>query len=320
MGSNDGTPSEVLRFQRDTLGCSVLCLTDHVEYMNAGEFTRVMDRLEAQEDESHVPIYGVEWAGGPAHDTNFLAVDRSTMDRLRIPLLVHRDLRTLYVTIRRDFPASSVTAVRHMHGRSDSEFGISGSRMAETFDPEVEWAMEAMQTRGNFLLDHGIGGIPRFPNSFLDAGCSVGVVGGSDHSRGAGVNPFCLTGFWVRELSAAGVFEALRARKTICSAGGKIALQATLDGAALGEEVTTSPPVAIRAHASSALGVRQMVLLRDGEPVARRDVDGQITRTELLDGHPPRGRHWYCITAAGPGRNPESSVLAHTSPLFVTVG
>ena len=318
MGCNDGLPQEVLRYQRNILGCRVLCLTDHVEYMSSAEFTHVMDCIEREADSGHIPLYGIEWARYPAHHTNFFARDREVFDRLRTLFFAHDHLTPLCAAIKKELPPASVVAIRHMHGENDDEFGVSGSRVTETHDPEVEWAMEGMQTRGNMMLDPPRS-IPRFPSNFLDAGCQIGIIAGSDHSRGSGPNSFCLTGFWVKEPTAAGVFEAIRSRKTFGVASGKIAMYATLDGVPMGERVAVSSPVRVVAHVSSARGVRRVCLIRDGEVLEWQDVDATTASVELLDEHATPGRHWYCVTAEASEAYPKAPAVAHASPFFVEV-
>jgi len=319
MGCNDGLPQDVLRYQRDVLGCQVLCLTDHVEYMSSAEFTHVMDWIEREADGGHIPLYGVEWARYPAHHTNFFAIDRSLFERLRILLFAHSHLTPLYEAIRSELPDGSVVAIRHMHGESHDEFGVAGARTAETHDPQFEWAMEGMQTRGNMMVNPP-GRIPHFPHKFLDAGCEVGIVGGSDHSRGKGTNSFCLTGFWVKEFSAAGVFEAIRNRRTFGVASGKIALHAKLNGAPMGERVNASAPLRFVAHVACARDVRRVCLMRDGELLEWHEVGAKTASVELADADVPAGRHWYCVTAEGAEPYPKAPPLAHTSPFFVEVG
>jgi len=319
MSASDGQPDEMLRFQRDMLGCDVLTLTDHIEYNSGPEYHHVADRLEAAADGGRLVLYGAEWAKQPAHHTNFFAIDRAVFDRLRALLLECRHLTELFARIKAECPPGSVTAVRHMHGMSDGDFGVLGPRVTETFDPDVEWAMEAMQTRGNNMVTpcpHW----PLFPNNFLSAGKEIGLVGGSDHSRGVGTNRYCLTGFWVRERTAAGVFEALRSRRTLAMSNRKIALYPTLGGQPIGSAVQAAGRLVIRCRFASAATVRRLALLRDGELLPWLDVDARAGVADLVDEAPPRGRHWYVVTAETPPGARRTVGLAHASPFFVKIG
>ena len=318
MSGNDGLPEDVLRFQRDALGLRVLCLTEHVEYLSAPEFAHVLDSVEREAGDTRVPIYGVEWSRFPAHHTNFYAADREVFDRLRALLLACEDLRPLCVRIRRELPEASVAVIRHMHGRNEDDFGVSGPRVTETHDPEVEWAMEGMQTRGLMMLEPKAAH-PLFPTNFLNAGARVGVIGGSDHSRGVGTNAFCLTGLWVREATGAGVLEAIRGRKTLGSANGKIALYATLGESPGGEVVDVEGPVRVRVHYASQTPVLRATLLRDGELLEWVEVNDTTGSVELVDERPQPGAHWYAVTVEAEATHPKGPVVAHLSPFFVEV-
>jgi hypothetical protein len=314
MSGNDGLPEDVLRFERDVLGCRVLCLTEHVEYMGCPEHTHVLDRLEAEAGDGCIPLYAVEWAKAPAHHTNFYAVDRKVFDGLRGILLACHHLTAVYERVKAELPPGSVLAIRHTHGRNDGDFGVSGPRTTETHDPVMEPAMEAMQTRGNMMME-ALRGLPPFPSNFLNAGARVGLVAGSDHCRGGGLNRFCLTGFWVTEPSAAAVFDAIRGRRTIACANGKVAVWACTGGKAMGEAVEVFGPVRVQAQFASARPVKRACLLRDGQPLPWVEVGAETARIELAD-EPPAGRHWYSVTAEAdsiPGRLP---ALVHASPIF----
>ncbi|MCK5380401.1 MAG: hypothetical protein KAJ81_02955, partial [Candidatus Latescibacteria bacterium] len=324
MSVNDGSPQDVLRFQRDVLGCRVLCLTDHVEYMTQPEFTHVLDCLEEEAGDDCIPLYAVEWAKRPAHHTNFYAMDRGVFERLRALMLVSDHLTPLYERIKRELPPGSVTAIRHMHGINQDDYGVSGPRVTDTHDPELEWAMEAMQTRGN-MMGTAYPSWPPFPNNFLNKGAKIGLVGGSDHSRGRGSNRFCLTGFWVHEASPVGIFRAIRDRKTIAASNVKIAVYATLDGRAMGAVVDVSDSVRITCRLSSAREIHQVCLMRDGVFLSWTDVGATEATVELVDEDVAPGPHWYVVTVDAAFVEPEPagycpSDIVHASPFFVNVG
>jgi len=318
MSCNDGLPEDVLRFQRDTLGCTTLTLTEHIEYMTAPEFTHVLDCVEREAGAERIPLYAVEWAQSPAHHTNFFAIDREVFDHLRAILLANHDLREIYPRVKQELPEHSVVAIRHFHGVGADEFGVNGARVAETHDPEIEWAMEAMQTRGNMMLDD-YGTLPRFPSNFLNAGARIGLVGGSDHSRGAGPNRFCLTGFWVPEVTPQAIFDAIRERRTVAMSNGKVAIWATLDGRPMGSELSLSGPVCVQATMATGYRLRRACLIRDGEPLAWTDLDGRVAAAELIDEDAQPGAHWYSVTVEADSSTGDPPVIAHGSPFFVAV-
>ena len=131
--------------------------------------------------------------------------------------------------------------------------------------------MEAMQTRGNMMVT-SFRDRPFFPNNFLTSGARIGLVGGSDHSRGAGPNRFCLTGLWVSDVTPQAVFDALRSRRTVATANGKIAVWATSQGKSIGESVSVSGSVTIEAHLACATPIHRVCLMRDGELLAWHEI------------------------------------------------
>ena len=318
MSGNDGTPQDVLRFERDTLGCKVLCLTEHVEYLSSPEFTHVLDTVESECGEDCIPFFGVEWAKKPAHHTNFFAIDREIFDRLRALMLVCDHLTPLYERIRQELPAGSVVAIRHMHGMSSDDFGVSGPRVTETHEPATEWAMESMQTRGNMMVAP-CGKVPPFPNNFLNSGARLGLIGGSDHSRGGGPNRFCLTGFWVPEITPRAAFDAIRNRKTVGVANGKVAMWPTLGGKPMGESLTAEGPVRIQVRLSCATSILRACLMRDGTLLDWQEIGAPVAQVELMDNDPPAGSHWYSVTVEAQSAFERPPILAHASPFFVEV-
>lgn len=316
MSANDGLPEDVLRYQRDILGCRVLTLTEHVEYMSTPEFTHVLDRVEFEAGEDCVALYAVEWAQEPAHHTNFYAAEREVFEHLRAIILANHDLREIYPAIKAELPEYSVVAIRHFHGIGLEPFGTTGSRVTETHDPQIEWAMEAMQTRGNMMVAPPME-MPLFPSNFLNAGARIGIIGGSDHSRGRGPNRFCLTGLWMRELTGAGVLEAIRSRRTVGMANGKVALWAEMQGRPMGSEVEADGPVSIRAWTASPFGLRRACLIRDGELLPWVELDGRRSAAIELTDEPDAGRHWYCVTVEANSTSAEPTAPAHASPFFV---
>ena len=328
--SINGSPEDVLRYQRDILGCSVLTLTDHTHHMGAQEFSWQLDRLEAFAGENRIVLYSCEPGTRPGHHTNFYALDRRTFERLRPIVLAYWDRSGMYAVIKERLPAGSVLALRHFHGFDDGPFGISGEETARTWDPELEVAMEAMQVRGNILLGQAGKGapageklLPRFPGNFLDAGARIGLVGGSDHSTGKSPNHFCLTGFWVEEATAQGVWDAIINHRTVACSNGKVSLWTDLQGMPMGSEVNVEGGVSITVQVAAARRVRRACLIRDGELLEWVDIGSNAGRLDLADDSVAPGRHWYVVTVEGESAFDEpgtgSTVIAHASPYFVDV-
>ena len=325
--SINGSPEDVLRYQRDILGCSVLTLTDHTHHMGAQEFAWQLDRLEAFAGGNRLVLYSCEPGTMPGHHTNFYALDRRIFERLRPIVLAYWDRGEMYSVIKERLPAGSVLALRHFHGFSRGPFDINSEATVQTWDPGLEVAMEAMQVRGNILLGQALEPTPRFPGNFLDAGAKIGLVGGSDHSTGKSPNHYCLTGFWIEEYSIQGVWDAIVNRRTVACSNGKISLWTEMAGLPMGSEVSVQGTVSVRVRISAPRRIRRICLIRDGEPLEWTTVDSDSAEIELEDGGAKPGRHWYVATAEGEsafgdlpdGKGPAAPAIAHGSPYFVEV-
>ncbi len=312
----DGTPEEHLRFQRDHLGCRVLCLTEHTHLMNSREVDHAYDMLESEAGDDCVVLYGTETLT-TGQDTVFFTRDRDVFGRLRAVLQRHHTRPAIYRAIKERLPERSVLVARHFDGPG----GEHPDFAVESFAPDLEGAMEAMQVRGDSLMGNLVCGNGAKSGDtaarFLNAGKRVGLIGGTDHCGGYGRNHACLTGFWMDEVTPDAVWEALWRRRTLAVSKGKIALWAECGDARMGDAATVSGAVSIRAWLSSPRPLRRVCLLRDGAPLAWRTIGGGATEVELVDEAPPPGAHWYSVTAEAGAPFHAQSVLAHASPLFV---
>jgi len=321
MSANDGMPEDVLRWQRDVLGCRVLCLTEHIEYLSSLEFLRVMDVVEAEAAKDDIiPLYGVEWAKYPAHHTNFFCIDRQIFERLRAVLLGLDHLSAIYQKIRSEFPPNSVVAIRHFHGMSQGPNNVLAEDVAATHDSEIEWTMEAVQIRGDMMFAP-IKGYPAFPSNFLMAGAKIGLIAASDHARGGRLK-FCLSGFWVPEITPQTVFDALRERRTIGSISGKMAVWLRTPDVEMGGEGNASLPVRLVAELASARPLKNVRLWRDGEWIAQKSLSSNAESVVLQDGDASPGKHCYIVRAEAEPTIDNLPVVGYSSPiwLFVQVG
>ena len=319
VSAQDSSPDEMFRYARDVLGCDVFTFADHSRMMSGPENTWVQDQLEIHAGRDGIVLYGTEPGTRPGHDTNWYCLDREIYDRLRCILDNDTPNGSRQLTYRmacEELPVGSVLALRHFHGDP-----LGDDECVQSFEPRLEVAMEAMQGRVNALLEAG--NYPLFPNQFLNAGAKVGLVGGTDHYRGKGPNHVCLTGFWVKERTAAGVWEAICNRYTIAMSDAKIALAATMKGQPAGRNVPTDEDgvVRVRLSASCARPIRRATLLRDGEPLPWVEVNATSATIELMDDRPAAGRHWYVPTVeVETAYGAEDAGFGHCSPLFVMVG
>lgn len=296
MGANDGMPADVLRWQRDIAGCQIVCLTEHVEYLSSVEFLRAIDLVEAEAARNDIiPLYGVEWAKYPAHHTNFFCIDRQIFEQLRAVLLGLDHLSAIYRKIKAEFPPNSVVAIRHFHGMSQGPNNILSEDVAATHDPKIEWTMEAAQIRGDMMFDP-VGSYPVFPSNFLLAGARIGLIAASDHARGGRLK-FCLSGFWVPEITPQAVFDAVRERRTIGSISGKMAVWLRTPTVEMGQEGSVSLPVRLVAELASARPLRNIRLWRDGKWIAQKALSAKAESVVFHDEDASPGEHCYIVRA-----------------------
>lgn len=316
VAAADGSPDENLRFLRDVLGCQVFTLTEHSRWTTGPESTWVMDRLELLAGDNGVILYSTEPGIKGIRDTNWYALERETFERLeRIFIAQGQNFHRCLRNVCEELPFGSVVLMRHFHGNIMDKEG-----MVHSFEPRMEVAMEAMQGRCNAMIEPE-GDFPVFPNQFLNAGCKIGLVGGTDHYR-KGANHYCLTGFWVREVSAEGVWEALRNGFTIAMSDAKIALTSYLCDQPMGNTVIMDNPSEVRIRLNAACGrpIRRATLIRDGKLLPWIEIGRKVTNSDLVDPEPETGRHWYVPTVeVDTAYGPDSPGYCHASPFFVMI-
>jgi hypothetical protein len=246
---------------------------------------------------------------------NFYSRDRADFERLeRIIIAQGSNYPEILRQLRDDMPHDSVFIMRHFHGCA-----IPDEQIPQHFDPHFEVAMEAMQGRGNVMLGE-FERSAKFPNPFLDAGCKVGLVGGTDHFREWAPNHFCLTGFWVKEVTADGVWESIRNRYTIAMSDSRVALVTRCKGAPMGETVVleADEPFEVSVEASCAHNIRRMTLMRDGQLLPWTEVGSKSAVIDLSDRTAAPGKHWYVVTVeVDTGHGPDNEGICHASPYFV---
>lgn len=216
-----------------------------------------------------VPFLGYEWSGittaggdrnvhylyddGPLHRTSHWHIpDKSDAHMDRYPL------NKLYETFR---GRKDVLMVPHVGGRRCD--------ISRYYDPELEPVIEICSVHGRFewLLHES-----------LENGYTVGVIGGSDDHSGRPGAAYPtktdfgtrggLAGIYAKELTRAGIFEALRARHTYATTGERIWLYvSTEDKKMMGDawEGTISPTIQIRAAGTKP--IEKVEILRNTEVV-----------------------------------------------------
>lgn len=343
MSSIDGAPAELCRWYLDLLKNDAICITDHLDRVAHPFYVFLTDRMEELAEGAAI-LYGSEPSVSPDHDTNFYTIDRTASDIARLAQLYSVRRGIMYRVLKKYLPKGSVGCFRHCHGRQE----IHTQKTLDTWDSELEWGMEAVQIRGNILLgeSHEMSA-QKFPCNFLNHGCKIGLTGGTDHDLEIVDNRIGLTGFWVRDDApsrAEGIFEAMKTGRTTAFSNGFVQIWSDIQGTPSGGSCSLpgAEPVSVHLAVSAPGRIHWVALLKDGELLAKTQVEADSYDGTLIDSQPGPGSHWYTAIACcesifenteslrevmpmslkarepGPMQRNEHS-MAFTSPIYVTI-
>jgi hypothetical protein len=131
----------------------------------------------------------------------------------------------------------------------------------------------------------------------------------------------CLTGFWVDEVSGEAVFDALRNRRTIACANGKLAMWVHSNGVGMGQVGRGESPVEIKASLASALPIGLVSFWADGRWVRHQVAEPGQTQLSFVDDRAGEGEHYYIVraeTQRSP-QSPKGPIIGYSSPLGLTI-
>jgi hypothetical protein len=319
MAAMDGSPQEMVRFQRDVLGCKVITFTDHWHLMSRREMEHHFDVLEAEAGDDCIVLYGCEPGTYPGHHTNFYAVDREIAERLWRIVYRVQSRGEIYRRIRAELPERSVAVLRHFHGGRWTGGDPFSPRVGDDHAPDLEIAAEAMQNRGCSMLKETPNdrGLPAFPVNFLNKGAKLGLVGGSDHNGGLGTNHYCLTGFWVEAPTREAVWDALWDRRTVATQNGKVALWTELSGEPMGRATVGTDNLSIEATVTAARPIRRAALMQDGVMGPWQEVGGTSARLQFRATFYGPSPTWLSVVVEADSAYQDAPILAFSSPHFV---
>ena len=130
---------------------------------------------------------------------------------------------------------------------------------------------EAVTARGPYIR-HSMGGrdTANTIQRQLEDGLRFGLVASSDSHRGyPGAYGEGVVGVWARDLSAAALFEALRARRCYAATGDRIMLDVTLNDQPMGAHLAAAADRQIDVRADGQDSVAMIELVRNGEVIHR---------------------------------------------------
>ncbi len=314
----DGSAPDNIRLQRDFLDYEILCIADHHRISDV-DYRQRLDLIEREANTGHIPIYALEWSKLPWQHINFYSYDKEIMKHLRQILLSSIDVHLMFNEIV-DKYAGKVTAMRHFHGygrqREDTHTYL--------YDPRIEWGMEVLRGRGDALatIEGMAGGLSEFPFpvNFIEwKGAKLALIGSSDHHQtklGA-----CVTGFWVPELSGESVFDALRERRTIACANGKLAMWTRSGKVGMGQIGEAELPVEINVSVASPLPIERASLWSNGKWIQHRKVKTGEIDFSFIDHDARSGENYYIVRVQTETSAlfPKGPIIGYSSPLWLEV-
>ena len=119
----------------------------------------------------------------------------------------------------------------------------------------------------------------------LEEGLRFGFVASSDSHRGyPGAYGEGVVGVWARDLSAASLFEAVRARRTYAATGDRIVLDVALNGRPMGSELEPVADRQIDVHVRGEDAISTVELVRNGRVIDRHFPGDHADRPPKLPG------------------------------------
>ncbi len=304
-----GDPRENFLRARDYFRDDFHALTDHDEFIakriSDGQWEEQKALVEHyHQPERFITLFAQEWTtprttapNGWGH-ANLYSADPA------MPLLPHTEERY------RDLPGVYEVLRRHGGIAIPHHIGWTGVKW-DALDPELTPLIEVVSAHGAY--EHvGNEPIPHrgemqgcFLRDGLAGGRRIGVVGGSDQHglvwhHGAGwkrdVYRAGLTGVWARELSRAGLLEALRQRRTFATSGVKLSLYFTVNGELMGGVAQSAGPAEIEVDVAIPPEEGKLAwlqVIRNGQIIRRVGSEGPRTKLSFRDDAAPAGVSWY---------------------------
>ncbi len=199
-------------------------------------------------------------------------------------------------------------------------------------DPTIQRAVEIVSVHG---VAEAPGGVLPSRGAVEDGwvvdglarGEPLGLLGGTDshgllwhHGLGLRRDPWAhgLTCAFVQAPGQAGLFEALRQRRTCASTGAPIAVILNVGELTIGQQGEIPAPVVVEYTVKGSRDLQLVTVIRDGQEVARIPVQGLHASGAWVDEGVAPGEHVYYLRVQ---QAPRGDVvdLAWSSPNFVTV-
>jgi hypothetical protein len=306
----DGPAIQNLRSAYDVARLDFVSLTDHAEWMRAGEWwmlRKLTDLWNRPGD--FVALPGYEWTSMVHGHKNVIFPDTHVAG----PDSLHRAIAETPPTQLWEHlgERDAITIPHH------PSHAIMRPTDWSFHDERYQRLVEVFQMRGNYEYD----GAPlqharqRFAfapghcvRDALGLGHKLGIIASPDHAGGLG-----LAGVWAERLETHAIFHALYERRCFGTTGAHMALYLEVNNAPMGSEIVSQGPVHLRARIHGTTPGLKITVVSDGTDVHSVSTADAVALLEWSDPRPLTATRYYYIRA-----EQTDSHIGWTSPVWVS--
>jgi hypothetical protein len=329
QGGDDGIPDDDYRYGKDIEGYDFAAITDHCYDLYAMKWREILRAADYYNDPPHfIALPAYEWTRTMYKDGVFPGnghkniIFAHTEDAARFVSAGGTVYSAFYPDS--DHPSKVWALLRAKgikdvvtipHHSSDSDHPTNW----DSHDPEYQTLVEIFQCRQSQEYE----GCPRqapfatmynqsYVQDALRKGYRLGFIASGDHQNmGEGV-----AAVLVREVSRAGIVEALKARRCYGTTGDKIFLDFRVDGHFMGEAFTSSQNSQIEAIVDGSDLLESVTIFCNGRIVAEHSgsdlAEKKSFQLKLTDG--TKDHRYYYLRAVQ-----KNGEIAWSSPIWVNV-
>jgi hypothetical protein len=251
-----GAADQFFRYARDDARLDFVGLTDHDTAMDDWEWKTIEEtRRRYDKDGEFVAFQAYEWSAGRelgGHHNVFFRKDAAK----RVPRQEAPILDSLYPRLAKENGADNVLVIPHAHNAGDWNQS----------DGDVERLAEIDSMHGTFEW---------FGNRYLQNGYELGFIAASDDHRSKPgrapglffapqVQPGGLAAAIAPKKTGDAIFDALRSRSAYATSGGRVLLDARLNGSVMGTHQPSSAKRAIAGRVSGTAPIDRIDVIKNG--------------------------------------------------------
>ncbi len=259
FADGQGSPENYFHFARDLARLDFVTLSEHDIWLDDWEWRTLQQMTEKYADPGRfTPILGYEWTANTNFGGHHNVYFRSPQGRKRVAGQEISFLSELYAGLRKLYTANEVLVIPHAHNPGDWRMN----------DAELERLVETNSGHGVFEW---------FGNRYLLNGYDVGFVGSSDDHTGhpgyfgiTHVQMGGLAAVLAPANTAETIFNAMRGRSTYATTGERILIDATLNGARIGQHVQAANGRTIRCRVMGTAPIEAVDVIKNGKVIYSR--------------------------------------------------